>query len=278
MKLWRKEVQTLTEFGLTPSQAKVYLTLVSLGGDSKAQTIYKFSKVARQDIYRILNELQQIGLVEKVIAQPMKFKAITLEGATTILLKREERSFSALKSKAKELLEKTNGEITNAVTQQVGDRFAIITDLDAIAHRAKDSIANSKQKIDHITPYRELAPWLAYLSDALSNALNRGVEIRWITELPQNLEEFPEIIQKYLENAHFKFRIALFDLEAKVVIFDKKETIMALSTECKIGEAPALWSDNPCLTSMIAEYFEAIWQRGNEIDLENDISRKKELT
>lgn len=58
MKLWAKEVQTLMEFGLTRSQAKVYLTLVRLGEDSKALTIFRFSNVARQDVYRILTELE----------------------------------------------------------------------------------------------------------------------------------------------------------------------------------------------------------------------------
>jgi len=46
------------EFGLTRSQAKVYLTLVRLGEDSKALTIFRFSNVARQDVYRILTELE----------------------------------------------------------------------------------------------------------------------------------------------------------------------------------------------------------------------------
>jgi len=184
LKLWAKEVQTLMEFGLTRSQAKVYLTLVRLGEDSKALTIFRFSNVARQDVYRILTELEQLGLVVKVIAQPMKFKAITLKTATSILLKRKKRIFSELESKAKELVENTNKKTANVVTRRVGDRFVLIRDFDAILHRAEDSIANSKQEIDHITPYRELASWLTYLSDPFSNALNRGVEIRWITEPP----------------------------------------------------------------------------------------------
>jgi sugar-specific transcriptional regulator TrmB len=269
LKLWAKEVQTLMEFGLTRSQAKVYLTLVRLGEDSKALTIFRFSNVARQDVYRILTELEQLGLVVKVIAQPMKFKAITLKTATSILLKRKKRIFSELELKAKELVENTSKRTANVVTRRVGDRFVLIRDFDAILHRAEDSIANSKQEIDHITPYRELASWLTYLSDPFSNALNRGVEIRWIMELLPNLEQLPEIIRNFVGHARFTLRIVPSNLEAKISILDKKEMNMAVFPESEIGEA-ALWSDNPCLVSMAAEYFETIWQRGIDVDLEKD--------
>jgi len=79
----------------------------------------------------------------------------------------------------------------------------------------------------------------------------------------------PEIIRNFVGHARFTLRIVPSNLEAKISILDKKEMNMAVFPESEIGEA-ALWSDNPCLVSMAAEYFETIWQRGIDVDLEKD--------
>ena len=49
----KRDAETLVAIGLTSTEAKVYLTLESLG-KANAKTIWKNSGVARQDIYRIL--------------------------------------------------------------------------------------------------------------------------------------------------------------------------------------------------------------------------------
>ena len=60
-----QDVENLVAIGLTITQAKVYLTLAHLG-TAKAKAIWKDSEVARQDIYRVLSELEQKTLVEKI--------------------------------------------------------------------------------------------------------------------------------------------------------------------------------------------------------------------
>ena len=57
--------QILTNLGLTPVQARVYLALVE-SGPLRISAISKASDVARPDVYRILSNLEKIGLVEKI--------------------------------------------------------------------------------------------------------------------------------------------------------------------------------------------------------------------
>jgi len=81
--------KTLRELGLTSSQARVYLTLIKTGDPATVKTLNTISKVARQDLYRILTELRELSLVEMVIGNPTMFRAIPLPEAITILVERK---------------------------------------------------------------------------------------------------------------------------------------------------------------------------------------------
>jgi len=41
-----------------------------------AASLFEVSGVARQDVYRVLLELQKLGIVEKIIATPNRFRAL----------------------------------------------------------------------------------------------------------------------------------------------------------------------------------------------------------
>ena len=51
-----KETHILIDLGLTKAQASVYLTLVR-SGQARVKSVRELSKIARQDIYRILDQL-----------------------------------------------------------------------------------------------------------------------------------------------------------------------------------------------------------------------------
>ncbi|MEM4733518.1 MAG: helix-turn-helix domain-containing protein, partial [Candidatus Bathyarchaeia archaeon] len=74
----KEDVQTITKLGLTTSQVKVYLSLLQQK-KATAKTISNFSKIARQEVYRVLSDLYEKGLVEKIIAKPTEFKAVPIE-------------------------------------------------------------------------------------------------------------------------------------------------------------------------------------------------------
>ena len=74
------QILTLTELSLSTTQAKIYLALVKTKSQT-AQAISTLSSVSRPDVYRVLNQLQNLGLVEKIIAKIDTGKAEKLEKA-----------------------------------------------------------------------------------------------------------------------------------------------------------------------------------------------------
>jgi sugar-specific transcriptional regulator TrmB len=60
--------------GLTGRQARVYLAMVKPGG-GKAKVIADFLLVNRQEIYRLIDSLQLMGLVQRNVTVPTTFTA-----------------------------------------------------------------------------------------------------------------------------------------------------------------------------------------------------------
>ncbi len=78
--------EILSDFGLTLNQAKVYVTIAKLGIASISQ-VSKASKVRREDVYRMLPRLQELGLIEKILDRPAKIRATPAEDGLSILIR-----------------------------------------------------------------------------------------------------------------------------------------------------------------------------------------------
>jgi sugar-specific transcriptional regulator TrmB len=102
MQIHEEYVKVLAKLGLTHNQAKVYVALLSLK-NATARSAQKLSNVARQDVYQVLSELGEKGLIEKILAKPEKFRPIPVNEAISILvLERNERRVVNCKTRQSE--------------------------------------------------------------------------------------------------------------------------------------------------------------------------------
>jgi sugar-specific transcriptional regulator TrmB len=95
-------IQTLTQLGLTPSQAKLYLNLLVLG-KATAKAIAKLSNTDRSLTKRILTGLIDIGLVQRIVDSPVQFKPVPLDEVLCILLKRRKQEDLEIQKVTEEL-------------------------------------------------------------------------------------------------------------------------------------------------------------------------------
>ena len=100
-------IQTFAELGLSLYQADVFLALEQLG-TSTAKEISDASDVPRQKVYEALDALIKIGLVNKELSKPTKFRAESLKDATTYLLKRKMNLYRELRVKADRVIHEHN--------------------------------------------------------------------------------------------------------------------------------------------------------------------------
>jgi sugar-specific transcriptional regulator TrmB len=102
-----ERVQILMRLGLTLLQAKVYLALCKTGM-ATVKTIYNSSNIARQEIYRIMPTLQKLGLAEKILFTPIKYRPTPIKDGYYLLLQKKTSEHSDLQNKTIELIKSLN--------------------------------------------------------------------------------------------------------------------------------------------------------------------------
>ena len=144
MSISDENIRTLINFGITGAQAKIYLALLSTGL-APIKEISSASKVARPDTYRAILELQEMGLVEKVLTVPTKFKPLPIIDAVGILMLQRTKESIELNKKANKLIANLK-EITNKKTNTEDNQFVLIPS-EALEVELRKLLENSKHNI-----------------------------------------------------------------------------------------------------------------------------------
>src|SRR3990172_11314765 len=96
----------LLGLGLSLNKERVYLAILKLEKTTVGQ-VAKFSKVRREEVYRILPTLEKMGLIEKFLGTPSKIRATPISDALTFLVAEEKKKFeerlSGMRSTIKKL-------------------------------------------------------------------------------------------------------------------------------------------------------------------------------
>ncbi|MGD0451356.1 MAG: helix-turn-helix domain-containing protein, partial [Candidatus Bathyarchaeia archaeon] len=82
----------LLGLGLTLNQARVYLAILKLEKTTVGQ-VAKFSRVRREDVYRLLPSLEKMGLVERLLGKPAEVRATPISDALSLLVSEEKDKF-----------------------------------------------------------------------------------------------------------------------------------------------------------------------------------------
>ena len=255
--LKNEDIDTLVCLGLSTLQAKVYLALVEIGR-ATTKALAEKSNVARQDIYRITAELQNIGIVEKVIAVPNEYRATPIQDSVNILLDIKQRENSEAQKKAVELLERKKDKETETA-QDEKSGFVLISKNQAFWSKIAKSIETTQNSIDAITSWIKFLEKIDSVNEEINRALDRGVTIRVIIEDPVEFKKMPKKANLLIKKSLFKVKTAKKIPTEILTIYDRKETLMTTSAG-DMAASPALWSDNPCIVCIAQDAFEKIWQ------------------
>ncbi|MGD0644656.1 MAG: helix-turn-helix domain-containing protein [Candidatus Bathyarchaeia archaeon] len=256
-----QDVETLVAIGLTRTQAKVYLTLASLG-KAKANTIWKNSGVARQDIYRILTELEGKSLVEKILGDPTEFRTVPLPNALSALLKRKTDEYKKIEKITEKFLDRFRANPQeNTKTEEF--EFAMISTRDANVRKMNKAAINTKKSVDVIDSWDSFQYSMAY-AELLIKGAKRKVKFRYITDKPKDGERVPKIFQTWEKKGWVELRHIPTQPTASVRIEDGEQVTLCITKSRHTMEAPSLFSNNPCLVAILQDYFEMLWSKATE--------------
>ncbi|MFB3888581.1 MAG: TrmB family transcriptional regulator [Candidatus Bathyarchaeia archaeon] len=261
-----QDAQILKQLGLSACQAKVYLALLFLG-KTQGKNLWRCSGVARQDIYRILQELQEKGFVEKRLdVTPAEFEAVSIEDVVSILLMHKLKEYQQVKKNTIDLIKKVQKKQGTQFPEEAQFRFIVQK---AQAQRRKKCIQAAKEHLDVVTTWERFVQVMSEQMGSLKGSLRRGVAHRWVVTNPANKSEIPKTAQRYLRNPHCKIRfLAHFSPEVAFSLYDGKEMLIATNAGKPIyADAEVLWSNNASLAAIVQRYFDSLWAEALENNL-----------
>jgi sugar-specific transcriptional regulator TrmB len=252
----------LTHFGLTKTQAKIYITLLALGVAS-ASEISKLSKIRREEVYRLIPELEKRGLLTRKLKAPRKFSATQPETAIQILTKAKlntmKEEIDRLKQKQTELISKL--KTVELPIKQEDCSIEVISQLDMALAKLVDMTGKAREKIDVVAPLQDLI--IVYV-DFPRNIIERifeSVKMRIIVEntevdaLTKELLHFSEASNNRVELRQTE------KLSIRLMIADDKEAMWGeVQPNNDHVDPKAFWTDDPTQISILKMSFDSLWQ------------------
>lgn len=255
----QREIRELTKFGLTLTQASIYCVLVRLG-EANAKTISNLTKIARQDVYRVLDELFEKGLIEKKISNPIKYKAISMKKCLSLLLNIRRRKTLELQESAK-VLEKLYAPLQQG-SEQTSAKLTLVHNGEQILFKSHELLCSAQKTIHVISPAKNLFPWLIDQQEQFYQALKRRVKINLITNNIKNQEYLKLANSLFRKNLNLKIRYLAKSPTISCGIYDNKKIIFELSSTNAYTKSEVIITDNPCLIEWARSYFKTMWLRG----------------
>jgi sugar-specific transcriptional regulator TrmB len=176
----------LQKLGLTELQAKVYLALAT-NANLRVDEIAKQSKVHRPDIYRLVKILEEKGLVERVIANPVRYRALPLDKAFDFLLRKRSNESVDLLIKTRNI--SRNFKVDTNQLPALDLPTIIVIPRARVVERIGSAIDNAIANIDLILSRSQFESRMFYLANRYISAWDRGISMRIILDAPKARED-----------------------------------------------------------------------------------------
>ena len=249
-----ENIRTLTDLGLKSSQAKIYLTLLAFGPTSISKLALA-SRVARPDTYRVLCELQELGIVSKIVASRTEVKPLPIEDAISILMLRKTKENLDLSKRANTLVGAIKKQ-TNEEKPTENNQFALIQG-DAIDFEKQRSMVESKKTVCVIGSSRKVLQGIINYHKAFLDALRRKVNIQIVTEELHGLDP-PKKIKDLQKFPNFEWRYLLDTPVVWLKIYDNQKILLTTSKDEPLNQSAVL-TNNSFLVELSQTYFNSAW-------------------
>jgi sugar-specific transcriptional regulator TrmB len=250
----------LINFGLTKSQAKVFMYLGKYGSKT-ASEIAKALQLPRTETYHLVNSLQNIGLVLAELAHPTKYTAKKMKEAISTLVKQEQERIDDLAGKEKSLSEMWEQIPYFAVEtdESKSEKMQLLHGTGPITNKIKDMISSSTDD------------FRIYGSVSDLQRMYHSEVFDWIDASPTNLKTIVSPLNNAPEffsdlNSNNIKAITSNSQNKCFIVNDAKEVLIFMRNATHASRQTfAWWSDSETLVNMMSSLFDLSWEKGESI-------------
>jgi sugar-specific transcriptional regulator TrmB len=168
MKTW-----ILLGLGLTLNQAKIYLAILKPEKTMVGQ-LAKFSKVRREDVYRVLPSLEKLGLIEKLMGKPTLTMATPISDALSFLVAEEKTRSENRLAGMKRRVQTLSLKIASSRLVEKKASNILMAEKKAILAKTSELIRNSGKEVAFIADKARIIPTLSQFSEECKHAIKKG--------------------------------------------------------------------------------------------------------
>ena len=265
-KISEEGIGILVKLGLTSTQAKIYLSLVTLG-KSRAKTLAKVSMISRQDVYQTLSELFEMSLIEKAVTKPTEYQAIPPKIGLELLKQRRNKANTEINQEAQRIFE--GFEKRSKDSNSENPHMLLVPKEEPVLRRAQNLVKYACESIRVITPSQKMAGWIYDETDSFKDALKRKVKLQFIVDFPQNRSSWQKTLKPFEGEPLFEIRYISEPPIASFGIYDGKKILLELSATGNYLGSQVIVTENPCIVEMASSHFQLTWHQAKNAKFED---------
>ncbi len=252
-------VQRLQDFGITRDEAKIYVFLLRMG-PCPARIVAKKFEINRMKTYRTLKDLEERGMVHRIMGRPVRFVAAPMRETLERYMEEVRGKLSDLVEGEREILdgwEMLSRGIKPALEEP---RFRIFQGRQQIYDLITQMWGRAAKEISILTTVNDMTRLsLLGMDDRLKELARGGAYVRVLTQID---EDSIEVVENYLDR--IDMRNVSLPAPTRLVIVDEDETLttvamndsMSITTQDDTG----LWTNASSYVKAMKIFFDALWR------------------
>ncbi len=250
----------LFKFGLTPNEVKVFIYLGKYGPKTAIE-ISKSMKIARTETYRVLNTLQNMGIVSSTFDHPTRFSSIPIEDAINVLIESEMENVKTLQMQKNSIIDLWQEiPVFTSEDEPSDEKFQIIKGQNAIISKINEMFSDAKISLLVLGPEKFYLKM--YYSELLDRLRNSKAEIRFLTSCSEKSMH----VFKGLSKVSIRSMSSDVDSTLCFVVKDDSELISFMKSDfTHQHEMLAIRTDCSSLIYTMKLLFNQIWSNTNNI-------------
>jgi HTH-type transcriptional regulator, sugar sensing transcriptional regulator len=256
-------LKLLEQVGFTETQARIYMTLCSMG-QTDAKTLAKHASTPRQAAYRTLGELQQKGIVEKIIAIPQQYRAIPIHDGLSIMISAKAKEYASLAAKAQEFIQRYEVQAQEKAQEEYS--ISILEGKETILKKISTLTDACTKEIWLCQPLQRWIQVNLSVGETVRQVLRRGVKYHVILEQNDCELAFPKDLKPILRHLNYEVRVA-HSLKINAALYDDRYGCFSFYPSRSVGETPVIVTNHPSLLIGFRDYFMNQWRDSKKLEL-----------
>lgn len=262
-----KTAKELTLFGVTNTQAKIYIGLNVLGVAS-ASEIASLSEVRREEVYRVMPELEQLGLVTRKLETPRRFLAIEVKSTLETLIKAKrktmEKEITNLRQKKVELIAQLK-RTTRLKTEEEGSSTEVFSERISVLAKLVQMIKKTERRIMLVSSLDQVGTVLVRKIENTIRMNKNQISTQIITDNTWlNETRILKLMRSKMADKQIELRYAEM-LPFNMLIVDEEEAIWGEFQPGNAGSKIFL-TNNQTQIALVKMAFNNLWMQSQKVD------------